>query len=156
MLAPTLRSLVADWRPVLDGIGFSSAPGAVVFTGGNYNSDLASRPFEMLADYIVPAFHAPEPLDTVVLSQEEMERLVGTYYLDFDSSGTSVVSIDGDRLRLFSPDNEFIYLTAHSPTFFTCESQYGLLTVVFEPDNNGRFVRHTVYGRFQRFVFERQ
>jgi CubicO group peptidase (beta-lactamase class C family) len=128
----------------------------VVFTGGNYDSNLASQPFDMLTRYIVPAFLKPEPLDTVVLSQQEMERLTGTYYLGFDPSGTSVVSINSDRVRLLSPDNEFIDLTAHSPTFFTCDSRYGPLTVVFEADARGRMIRHTVYGSFQSFVFERE
>jgi CubicO group peptidase (beta-lactamase class C family) len=128
----------------------------VVFTGGNYNSPLAGQPFEMLTRYILPAFLPPAPLEPVTLTRNEMERLTGTYQLDFEPSATSTISIYNDGVRLLSPDNESIDLVPHSPTFFTCDSRYGPLTVVFEDDGRGEAVRHTVYGGFQRFVFERE
>jgi len=127
----------------------------VVFTGGNYNSELANQPFEMLTHYILPAFFKPAPLKTGSLDQEEMERLTGTYRLDFEPSATSTVAIDNGGLRLLSPDEEWIDLVPHSPTFFTGQSRHGPLTFVFEVDADGRAFRHTAYGGFQRFVLER-
>jgi len=128
----------------------------VVFTGGNYNSPLAGQPFEMLARYILPAFFTPVPLAAVHLSQQEMERLTGDYRLDFEPSAGSIVEISDGRLRVLSPDDEWIDLIAHSPTFFTGESRHGPLTFVFEANPQGNIVRHTVYGGFQRFVLERR
>jgi len=127
----------------------------VVFTGGNYDSPLAGQPFHMLVDYILPAFLQPSPLDAVALSQKEMERLTGTYYLDFEPSATSIISTHTGGIRLLSPDGEFTDLVAHSPTFFTGDSPYGPVTVVFEADDQGKFVKHTIYGRFERYVLER-
>jgi len=127
----------------------------VVFTGGNYNSPLASQPFSMLTGYILPAFLRPAPLEPVTLTPNEMERLTGTYRLDFEPAATSTIRIYNDGIRLLSPDGESIDLVAHSPTFFTADSRYGPLTVAFEEDEQGRAIRHTVYGSFQRFVFER-
>jgi len=127
----------------------------VVFTGGNYDSPLAGQPFQMLTRHILPAFHRPVPLDTVAITQNDMESLTGTYYLDFEPSATSTVSIHNDRIRLLSPDGEPIDLVAHSPTFFTGDSQYGPLTVIFERGDGIGIMKHTVYGNFQRLVFER-
>jgi hypothetical protein len=84
-----------------------------------------------------------------------MERLTGIYQLDFEPSATSTIAIQEGRLRLLSPDNEWINLVAYSPTFFTGDSQHGPITVVFEVDARGEIVKHTIYGSFQRFVFER-
>lgn len=128
----------------------------VVFTGGNYDSPLAGQPFQMLTRYILPAFLRPVPLDTVPITQKDMESLTGTYYLDFEPSATSTVSIDNNHIRLLSPDDEYIDLVAHSPTFFTGDSQYGPLTVIFERGSRDEIVKHTVYSSFQRFVFERE
>lgn len=128
----------------------------VVFTGGNYDSPLAGQPFRMLTSHILPAFLHPGPLDEVTLGRQEMERLVGTYHLDFEPSATSTISVHNDRIRLLSPDGESIDLSAHSPTFFTGDSQYGPLTVVFEADNRKQIAKHTIYGSFQRFLFERE
>jgi CubicO group peptidase (beta-lactamase class C family) len=128
----------------------------VVFTGGNYDSPLSGQPFQMLTDYILPAFLHPVPLETVSLTQKEMKRLTGTYELDFEPSATSAIRIQDDRILLISPDNEPINLVAHSPTFFTGDSQYGPVTVVFEATNQGEIVKHTIYGYFQSFRFERK
>ena len=127
-----------------------------IFTGGNYNSPLANQPFGLLVDYILPAFFQPPSLEVTSLTAEEMQRLVGTYALDFEPSATSTIHIDGDRLRLISPDDETIDLVAHSPTFFTGESQHGHLTFVFEENPQGEIFRHIVYGGFQRFVLDKQ
>lgn len=128
----------------------------VVFTGGNYDSPLASLPFQMLADYILPAFLRPVPLETVTLTQEEMTRLTGTYELDFEPSATSTIRVHEDRILLISPENESIILAAHSPTFFTGDSRYGRVTVVFEQSDLGEIVNHTIYGYFQSFRFKRK
>jgi CubicO group peptidase (beta-lactamase class C family) len=127
----------------------------VVFTAGNYNSPLANQPFEILVRYVVPAFLRPAALEPVTLSVGEIERLVGEYHLDFEPNALSVIEADGSGIRLLSPDNEWIPLTAHSPSFFTGDSRYGFLTVIFDEDETGGVDRHTVYGSFQRFVFER-
>ena len=128
----------------------------VVFTGGNYNSPLADQPFKILTRYILPAFMHHVTLEAVVLSQQEMEKLTGTYRLEFEASATSIISIHNHRIRLLSPDGEPIDLVAHSPTFFTGDSRYGPVTVVFEADNLGEIVKHTIFGNFQRFVFKRE
>jgi CubicO group peptidase (beta-lactamase class C family) len=128
----------------------------VVFTGGNYDSPLANQPFQMLTEYILPAFLHPTSLEAVVLTPKKMENLTGTYHLDFEPSATSTISIHDGRLRLLSPDSELIDLVSHSPTFFTGDSQHGPLTVFFEADNRGEIVKHTIYGNFQRFVFVRK
>ncbi|UCG52301.1 MAG: serine hydrolase [Candidatus Latescibacterota bacterium] len=128
----------------------------VVFTGGNYDSPLASQPFQMLTDYILPAFLHPTPLEAVILHEQEINRITGTYHLDFEPSATSTVSTQEGQIRLLSPDGESIDLVAHSPSLFTGGSQYGRVTVVFEADNTGKIVKHTIYGSFQRFVFERE
>jgi CubicO group peptidase (beta-lactamase class C family) len=127
----------------------------VVFTGGNYGSPLAGQPFRMLTQYILPAFLLPAPLETVALTKEEMGRLAGTYALDFEPTATSTVSIHEEGVHLLSPDNETISLVAHSSRLFTGNSQYGPLTVVFETDDHGSIVAHTIYGNFQRFTFHR-
>jgi CubicO group peptidase (beta-lactamase class C family) len=127
----------------------------VVFTGGNYNSPLGGQPFQMLVRYVLPAFLNPAPLESLSLTEEVLGRLEGTYSLDVDPAGSSVVTIHGDGIRLLSPDIESIDLVAHSPTFFTADSQYGPLTVVFESNHRGEIVRYTVYGAFQKFVFVR-
>jgi CubicO group peptidase (beta-lactamase class C family) len=128
----------------------------VVFTGGNYDSPLASQPFQMLTDYILPAFLHPVPLETATLTQNEMNRLTGTYVLDFEPSAMSTIRVHDDRILLISPDNESINLVAHSPTFFTGDSRYGRVSVVFEETDQGEIVKHTIYGYFQRFIFERK
>jgi CubicO group peptidase (beta-lactamase class C family) len=127
-----------------------------VFTGGNYNSTLASQPFELLVDYILPAFFDRSSLEVASLTSEEIQRLVGTYTLDFDPSATSTIFVDDDQLRLISPLDETIDLVAHSPVFFTGESQHGHLTFVFEENPQGEIFRHIVYGGFQRFVLDKQ
>jgi len=128
----------------------------VVFTGGNYDSPLAGQPFQMLTDYILPAFLRSVPLETMTLTQEEMARLTGTYMLDFEPSATSTIRIHDDSIILISPENESINLVAHSPTFFTGDSQYGRVAVVFEESNQGEIVKQTIYGYFQSFIFERK
>jgi CubicO group peptidase (beta-lactamase class C family) len=128
----------------------------VVFTGGNYNSPLASQPFDLLVSYILPAFFHSQPLEVIALTTEEMQRLTGIYEIDFDPSATSTVYVDGDRLRLTSPDDEIIDLVAHSPTFFTGRSRHGHLTFVFEETPQGEIFRHVVYGGFQRFVLDKR
>ncbi len=127
----------------------------VVFTGGNYDSPLASLPFQMLADYILPSFLRPAPLKTITLTQKEMNRLTGTYELNFEPSATSTILTQDDRILLISPENESINLVAHSPTFFTGDSRYGRVTIVFEESNIGDIINHTIYGSFQSFRFER-
>jgi CubicO group peptidase (beta-lactamase class C family) len=128
----------------------------VVFTGGNYDNDLASQPFQILREYILPAFLHPDPLVPVSLANEQIERLVGTYELDFEPSATSTISSEKGRIRLLSPQSESLELTAHTPTLFTASSRYGPLTVVFEEDGQGKIAKHTVYGSFVRYVFERR
>ena len=66
------------------------------------------------------------------------------------------MAVDEGRLRLLSPDDEWIDLVAHSPTSFTGDSSYGPVTVLFETDERDGAVRFTVYGSFARFVFERE
>jgi len=127
-----------------------------VFTGGNFNSPLASQPFDLLVRYILPAFFPNPALEVVELTTGEMRRLTGTYGLDFEPSATSTVYLDGDRLRLISPEDETIDLLAHSATFFTGESQHGHLTFVFEENPQGEIFRHVVYGGFQRFVLDKR
>jgi len=127
----------------------------IVFTGGNYDSPLAGQPFQILTDYILPAFVRPVPPETVTLSQYEEEKLAGTYGLEFEESATSTISVDGSQISLTPPGSEPFELVAHSPTFFTGNSQFGPVTVVFEADGTGRIVKHTIYGGFQRFVFRR-
>lgn len=128
------------------------------FTGGNFNSPLANQPFRMLTRYILPAFLRPAALETATLTRQEMERLTGVYELDFEPSATATVSIHDDGIRLLSPDNEMIDLVAHSPTFFTAYSQHGPLTFEFALSEGHRedIVGFTVYGSFERFVFERR
>jgi CubicO group peptidase (beta-lactamase class C family) len=128
----------------------------VVFTGGNYNSPLAGQAFRMLTGFILPAFMHPTRLNAVALGLQEMDRLTGTYRLDFEPSATTTISIHNEQIRLLSPDGESIDLVAHSPMFFTGDSQYGAVTVVFQADNRGEIVKHRVFGSFQRFVFERR
>jgi CubicO group peptidase (beta-lactamase class C family) len=128
----------------------------VVFTGGNYNSPLGGQPFRILVRYILPAFLHPEPIEAVALAQAEMERLTGIYELDFEPSVTSTISIQDNRIRLLSPDNENIDLVAHSPNFFTGDSSYGPLSVVFEEDARGEIGVLAVYGSFERYLFERR
>lgn len=128
----------------------------VVFTGSNYDSPLADQPFRMLRTHVLPAFRRPAPLDRVALETAELERLAGVYRLDFEPSATSTISVHDGRIRLLSPDGESIDMVAHSSTFFSGDSQYGPLTVVFEADEQGRVLRHTIYGTFQTFVFERR
>jgi CubicO group peptidase (beta-lactamase class C family) len=128
----------------------------VVFTGGNYDSPLASQPFTMLVEQILPAFIHSAPQEEVALAHHERERLVGTFRLDFEPTATSTISLAGEALHLLSPDGEEIQLTAHSPTHFSAQSRYGPLTVVFGEDESGLVVNHTVYGSFQRFLFERE
>jgi CubicO group peptidase (beta-lactamase class C family) len=127
----------------------------VVFTGGNYDSPLASQPFHMLTRFILPAFLDPAPLEEVLLTRQQIAALTGTYRLDFEPLATSVISSNNDRIRLASPEGEAIDLIAHSPTFFTGESQYGPVTVVFEADEHGEAFKQSIYGSFQRFVFYR-
>ncbi|UCH83506.1 MAG: serine hydrolase [Candidatus Latescibacterota bacterium] len=128
----------------------------VVFTGGNYDSPLAGQPFQMLTRYILPAFLRPSPLEIVTLDRKETEKLTGTYFLDFEPSASSTIGIDNGRLYLLAPDNETIELVAHSPIFFTGDSQHGPITVVFGVGDGEGVVNHTIYGSFQRFVFERE
>jgi CubicO group peptidase (beta-lactamase class C family) len=127
----------------------------VVFTGGNFNSSLAGQPFRMLTEYIVPAFMRPVPPDTVTLTDEQMNRLVGVYELEIDSTATSTITVSDGRIQLISPDAETIDLVAHSPTFFTATSQYGPLTVTFE-ESEQEIVSLTVYGAFGRFLCEKR
>jgi len=128
----------------------------VVFTGGNYDSPLANQPFRMLTRYILPAFMRPGALDELRPTARDTDKLIGTYHLEFEPAAKSTVAVVEGRLRLLSPDDEWIDLVAHSPSFFTGESSYGPLTVVFEADGQDRAVRLTVYGGFSRFVFERE
>ena len=128
----------------------------VVFTGGNYNSLLGGQPFRMLTRFILPAFLRPASLDEVPLNPKQLEALAGTYRLDFEPSATSTISIHNDGIRLLSPDGEYIDLVPHSPTLFTGDSQFGPVTVDFEVDIHGEIPRHTIYGSFQKFVFERK
>jgi hypothetical protein len=88
-----------------------------VFTGGNYNSTLANQPFELLVDCILPAFFDRSSLEVASLTSEEMQRLAGTYTLDFDPSATSTIFVDGDQLRLVSPLDETIDLSSTLPRF---------------------------------------
>jgi hypothetical protein len=85
-----------------------------------------------------------------------MEKLTGVYELDFEPAATSTISIQDGGITLLSPDGDNIHLVPHSPTLFTGASRYGPITVVFEYDRNGDAIRHTVYGNFQQFVFERR
>jgi CubicO group peptidase (beta-lactamase class C family) len=126
----------------------------VVFTGGNYDSPLAGQPFGMLTRQILPAFMRPGAFDDVALTEQEAGRLIGTYSLEFEPAAKSKVAFEGGHLRLLSPDNQWIELVAHSSTFFTGDSSYGPVTVVFEADERYGAIKLTIYGSFQRFVFE--
>jgi len=127
----------------------------VVFTGGNFDSPLAGQPFRILAEYIVPAFLRPSPLEAVTLTIEEMNRLVGVYEIDFDSTVTSSVTVHDSRIRLLSPDMEYIDLVAHSPTFFTGISRHGPLTVTFG-ESGQEVVTLTVCGSFSRYAHNKR
>jgi CubicO group peptidase (beta-lactamase class C family) len=128
----------------------------VVFTGGNYNSHLASQPFEMLARHILPAFLHPNPLETLDLPPDQLEKLTGVYELDFEPTATSTITIKEEGVSLLAPDGEEIALAPHTPTLFSGDSRHGPITVVFDYDPNGDASRHTIYGNFQQFVFERR
>ncbi len=110
----------------------------------------------MLQRFVLPAFLRPVPLEVVKVSSEEMESLVGVYELDFEPSATSAIQLSGDRLRLLTPDDESVDLVAHSPTFFTGDSRYGSLTVVFETDDSLDVERLVIYGNFARYAFEKR
>jgi CubicO group peptidase (beta-lactamase class C family) len=128
----------------------------VVFTGGNYNLPEAGQPFTLLAEYIMPAvlggISLPPPVE---LSRLELERLTGVYPLDFEPVATSTIEIHEGHLRILTPDDEYISLTAHSPTLFSGRSDWGPLILQFEEGESGEIVRFVANGNFARFTFER-
>lgn len=128
----------------------------VVFTGGNYNSTKADQPFRMMMRSILPSFLNPVPPEKVSLTEDQIQDLAGVYELDFAPAATSTIEVGEGRVALISPDGETIPLVAHSPGLFTGESRYGPIAVEFEKGAGGNPVRHTIYGSFQRFVFERR
>jgi CubicO group peptidase (beta-lactamase class C family) len=126
-----------------------------VFTGGNYESPLANQPFEMIDDYILPALLGATAPPTATLSNGELERVVGVYHLDFAPEATCTVDLDDAGVSVMTPDGERVELRAHSPIWFSGDSQYGTINLVFEQDQVGRASMLTVYGHGSRFVFER-
>ncbi len=127
----------------------------VVFTGGNFNSQLASQPFNILVEYILPAFMDPAPTDEKALSLDEKEKLVGTYRLDFEPAATSTITIHNNAIRLQSPDNELIDLVPYTPLLFAGVSEYGPIFVEFKVNDSGAIIGKIIYGCMQRFQFMR-
>jgi CubicO group peptidase (beta-lactamase class C family) len=126
-----------------------------VSTGGNYDSPLADQPFEMIDDYVLPALLGTAAPPTTTPSKEELERVVGVYHLDFAPEATCTVDVDETGVSVMTPDGERVELRAHSPLWFSGDSQHGTINLVFEQDRVGRATRLTVYGHGSRFVFER-
>ena len=127
-----------------------------VFTGGNYDSPLANQPFEMLDRYILPALlDSPVP-GSVTPSSEQLEQLVGTYHLDFEPAATCTVDVDGRNLRVLTPDQEYVELHAHSPNWFSGDSAWGTINLVFEAGRGSKITTLTIYGQGSRYVFEKQ
>jgi len=128
----------------------------VVFTGGNYNSPLASQPFEMLDRYILPALLDLQAPSTVTLSAKQMERLTGVYHLDFEPAATCSVEVERDNLRVLTPDQEYVELQAHSPRWFSGDSRWGTINLMFEEDGGNEITKLTIYGHGSRYVFEKR
>jgi len=128
-----------------------------VFTGGNYNRPEAAQPFGLLREFIVPAVLGPVLLPAPVeLTQAELERLVGVYALDFEPAATSTIDVHEGRLRILTPDNEYILLDAHDRTFFTGTSDWGILGLRFEEYEGGEIIRFVATGNFARYTFVRR
>ena len=127
----------------------------VVFTGGNYDSPLAGQPFQLLDRYILPALLHPPSDPSAVLAANQLERLTGTYHLDFEPAATCSVEVHAKGLRMLTPDQEYVELRSHSPYWFSGDSQWGRITVVFDEDGADQVARLTVYGAGSRFVFQR-
>jgi CubicO group peptidase (beta-lactamase class C family) len=103
-----------------------------VFTGGNFDSPLANQPFELLHEFILPAFLRPARLSMVNPTAEELQLLSGEYALDFEPAALSTVRVRDRGLELTSPEAEVIPLVAHTPKLFSGTSQYGTITATFE------------------------
>ncbi len=128
----------------------------VVFTGGNYNSALASQPFRMLTHYILPAFLPPRQLITITLKQKYLKSLTGIYFLDFEPSVTTTIDVFQNNLRILSPDNEYIELAPISNTLFKGESpRYGPISVQFIENVQGDIIKFITYGSFSKYTFEK-
>ncbi len=127
-----------------------------VFTGGNFNSPLAGQPFRLLTRFILPAFHDGDLVDTIPIAPAILEDLTGTYFLDFAPEATAAIDIANGRLRILTPDNEYVTLTATSPKIFKGDSPlYGPLTVKFVEGAQGKIEKLITYGSFSSFSFLR-
>jgi CubicO group peptidase (beta-lactamase class C family) len=128
----------------------------VVFTGGNYDSELANQPFFMLTNYILPAFLQNESRESVNLDLDYLESLAGSYALDFEPTVNSKIDVFQDGIRILTPDNQFVVLEAVTETIFKGMSPlYGPLSVRFISNNLGEISGLITYGGFSKYIFEK-
>ncbi len=129
----------------------------IVFTGGNYNSQLANQPFDLLCSYILPAFTNPGTYEAIEIDEEFLHSLLGVYSLDFEPSVTSTIDIYQNKIRILTPDNQYVQLEPVTKTIFKGESAlYGSLSVQFIENDIGKITKLITYGGFSRYTFEKK
>jgi CubicO group peptidase (beta-lactamase class C family) len=129
----------------------------VVFTGGNYDSELANQPFSMLTGYILPAFLEDKAKQPFSPDPEFLESLTGTYALDIEPAVTAKIEIYENGIRIRTPDMQYVDLDAITDSIFSGVSPtYGPLGVRFIIDDSDEISGLITYGGFSRYTFDKR